>query len=561
MSRWLDVWRAFWSRSAHERARLVRTGWHSLWRHGVGPTAHRMQRSARFAADRDEENARYARWCRTHTPDAAALDRMRAASTRLPYQPLISIITPVYNTDPRWLHDCGASVVAQAYPRWEWHVANDGSDDRQTLDALARLAAVDSRITIHTLPENGGISAASNVALRASTGDYVALLDHDDALLPHALARVVEHLNRADARPDVIYTDEDKLEPDGSRSNAYFKPDWSPELFLSNMYACHLLVARRALVEEVGGFRSAFDFSQDYDLALRLMDRAGRIDHVADVVYHWRKVPQSTAAAGGAKPTAHLAGRRALEDYLERNGIAGAVADAGPPGFYRIVYALAASRIVSIIGPTAAGDRDRLRAATSWPSLEFVGSAAEAAGDRLLFLDPAFEPQSPDWLEALLQVLRPGVGAVGPKLLRADGTVEDIGLVLGLDGVAGRPFLNAPADYPGYFGNALLIRNVSAVGGSCLLTTRETFDAVGGLDESLGREAAAIDYCLKLRQASRRVVFTPWSVLKRRVSAPVPALAPEAARRLQARWGEALAHDPYYSPHLARSFLDYRVDA
>lgn len=561
MPGWLDVWRSFWSRAGHERARLLRTAWHSLRAHGAGATARRVRQSARFAADRDAENARYARWWHAHTPDAAALDEMRAASTRFPYQPLVSVITPVYNTDPRWLHACGASVVAQAWPRWEWHVANDGSDDPRTLDTLAELSALDARIKVHDLSENGGISAASNVALRAATGDYVALLDHDDALLPHALFRVVEHLNQVEVRPDVLYTDEDKLEPDGSRSDAYFKPDWSPELFLSNMYACHLLVARRALVAEVGGFRSAFDFSQDYDLVLRLMERANRIDHLPDVLYHWRKVPQSTATAGGAKPTAHLAGRRALQDYLDRNGIGGSIADAGPPGFYRIVYDRATEGTVSVIGPFAADEQARLRAATSGPSLEFAASAAEATGQVLLFLSPAFEPESPDWLVALLQVLRPGVGAVGGKLLRADGTVEHIGLVLGLDGVAGRPFVNAPADYPGYFGNALLIRNVSAVTGDCLMTTRETFERVGGLDGSLGREAAAIDYCLKARAASERVVFTPWSVLRRRSPAPAPVLEADDERWLQARWGDALARDPYYSPHLSTRFLDYRVDA
>ncbi|MCC7035362.1 MAG: glycosyltransferase [Acidobacteria bacterium] len=561
MPGWLDVWRSFWSRSGHERARLLRSAWHAFRQHGAAPTANRMRRSARLAADRDAENARYAQWCRAHTPDPRALEAMKAASARFAYQPLVSIITPVYNTDPRWLHACGASVVAQAWPRWEWHVANDGSDDPRTLETLAELAAIDARITVHDLPENGGISAASNVALRAAAGDYVALLDHDDALPPHALLRVVERLNQVEIRPDVLYTDEDKLEPDGSRSDAYFKPDWSPELFLSNMYVCHLLVARRALVVEAGGFRSAFDFSQDYDLVLRLMERANRIDHLPDVLYHWRKVPRSTATAGGAKPTAHLAGRRALQDYLDRNGVEGSVADAEPPGFYRIVYALHTSPAVSVIGPFNAHDQARLRAGTSWSSLEFAASAAEATGQLLLLLNPAFEPQSPDWLEALVQVLRPGVGAVGGKLLRADGTVEHIGLVLGLDGVAGRPFVNAPADHPGYFGNARLIRTVSAVTGDCLLTARDTFTRAGGLDGSLGREAAAIDYCLRVSERSERVVFTPWSLLRRRVPAPVPHVGGDDERRLRARWGDALARDPCYSPHLSTHVLDYRVDA
>jgi len=298
MPGWLDVWRSFWSRSGHERARLLRTAWHSVRQHGVGLTANRMRRSAAFAADRDAENARYARWCLAHTPDDAALGQMKAVAAGFPYQPLVSIITPVYNTDRRWLHACAASVVAQAYPHWEWHVANDGSDDPRTLDALAELTTLDARIKLHHLPVNGGISAASNVALGAATGDYVGLLDHDDALLPHALVRVVEHLNRYETRPDIVYTDEDKLEPDGSRADAYFKPDWSPDLFLSNMYACHFLVVRRALMTEVGGFRSAFDFSQDYDLVLRLIERANRAQSQINTV---REQIEQIVRAGDAQ--------------------------------------------------------------------------------------------------------------------------------------------------------------------------------------------------------------------------------------------------------------------
>ena len=177
---------------------------------------------------------------------------------------------------------------------------------------------------------NGGTAAASNLALSRATGSYVALLDHDDALMPHALHRVVEALNGGGRDADVLYSDEDKLELDGTRCDAYFKPDWSPDLFRSSMYACHLLVIRRSLIEQVGGFRSAFDFSQDYDLMLRVMEQTSRIHHIPDVLYHWRKVPESTALSGDRKPTAHGAGARALQDHLDRTGVAGEALDAGP---------------------------------------------------------------------------------------------------------------------------------------------------------------------------------------------------------------------------------------
>ena len=328
-------WRTFMKRSPSERAQLLRTAW--LWLRTEGPLAavRRLTQGARRVNERDASTDSYAEWCLRHTPETRQLAAMREAAGQFAYRPLISIITPVYNTEPHWLEPCARSVIEQAYDRWEWHIGNDGSTRPETIAALARIASLDPRISVHALPANRGISAATNLALSHARGDYVALMDSDDALLPHALFRMVERLNERETPADVIYSDEDKLDLDGNRCEAYFKPDWSPEHFLSNMYVCHLLMARRELVVEVGGFRSAFDFSQDYDVMLRLMERARRIDHLSDIVYHWRKVPTSGAAAGDAKPPAHVAGRRALQDFLERNHIAGEIVDAGTPGFYR----------------------------------------------------------------------------------------------------------------------------------------------------------------------------------------------------------------------------------
>ena len=486
---------------------------------------------------------------------------MKNAAAAFPSQPLVSVITPAYNTEPRWLETCARSVIEQFYPRWEWHIVNDGSNDPATLEAFSRVADLDSRITIHHLERNLGIANASNVALQAVSGEYIALLDHDDALAPRALFRVVEHLLRTSPPPDVLYSDEDKIEMDGTQTDAYFKPDWSPELLLSNMYAGHLLVFRRECALEVGGFRSEFDLAQDYDLMLRLIDRANRIDHVADVLYHWRKVAGSTAAAGAAKPSAHAAGRRALQDYLDRHQIAGEASDAGAPGFYRINYLRATSaHHVSVVGPRSSDDRERLRQQTSDVHFEFIDAAINATTGPVLILDPSFEPQSPDWLSTLIEALRPGVGVAGPMLLRADGRVEHAGIALGFPGIAGRPLLGAPRDTFGYFGSGTLIRNVAAVSGACLLTTTATLASVGAPDTRLGSEAAALDYCLRVRAAGERVVFTPGSVLKRRTEAAVPALSAADADVLRERWGAQLERDPYYNRHLSRRFLDYRVD-
>jgi GT2 family glycosyltransferase len=550
----------------------------------------------------------YLRWCALHTPRDEELRRMGEQSSQFAYQPLISILTPAYNTDPRWLEACADSVMAQAYPRWEWHLVNDGSTRPETLATLERIAGRDHRIRLHNRSENRGISAATNVALSAAEGDYIAMLDHDDALLPHALFRTVEALNGTGPRADVVYSDEDKLDLGGCRCDAYFKPDWSPDLFLSSMYVCHLLVARRALVLDVGGFRTTYDFAQDYDLVLRLMEKTSAIVHVPDVLYHWRKIPQSAAMAGLAKPTAHLAAQRALQDYLDRNGLSGRIEDAGPAGLHRVRYTVHGQPLVSIIVLTsgehsphlqstlAALDRTtayrnfelviasrdggvpvavqpvlgrvRHRVLEARPSLDagistrVNAGAAAANGQHVLLLHEDVRPLEGSWLEAMLELSeQPGVGAVGAKLLDSNGNLQHVGLVLGLNGLIGYPLQRHHADTAGYFSSANCIRNYSAVSGACLMTRRDVFDRVGGFDERMPT-LADVDYCLRVGAAGLRVVFTPYARLVHneageldRASAP-----PEEMAHLRARWGSVLQQDPYYNPNLTREGLDYRVD-
>ena len=230
-------------------------------------------------------------------------------------RPLVSVVTPVYNTDTRWLRACIESV-RRHIPTGSLpggRRVNEGRDSHRP-----RGSGSDSRIKIKTLPTNQGIAAASNEALMLAEGEFVAFLDHDDEIAPDALFEVVAHLNQhPDA--DFIYSDEDKLDVDGTRSDVYFKPDWSPEHFLTNMYTGHLMVVRRALIERIGGFRPGFEGAQDYDLVLRLVELTSRIHHLPKVLYQWRRIPESAAGDEGAKPGAHDAGRLALEDYLRRN--------------------------------------------------------------------------------------------------------------------------------------------------------------------------------------------------------------------------------------------------
>jgi GT2 family glycosyltransferase len=562
-----------------------------------------MRRFADPTLGRDAENVRYAQWTARHTPGAGELSQMAARQAAFAYRPLVSIITPVYNTDPRWLEACAASIRAQVYEHWEWHIGDDGSAEAPTLGVLSRLATADTRIHVHRLPLNRGISAASNAALAAATGDYVALMDHDDALLPHALFRLIERLNRGGPRPDVVYSDEDKLDLDGRRCDAYFKPDWSPDLFRSSMYACHLLAIRRDLVEAVGGFRSAFDFSQDYDLLLRIAERTDRIAHIPDVLYHWRKTPASTALAGDAKPAAHVAGARALQDHLDRQGIGGRILDAGPPGLYRVQYDIVGSPTVSIVMPTrdphgdvTVGTLGRLARATAYRNYDvtlvstsgevpdampsgvkvsgvrvegpfniaaWVNAGAQATGgEHLLILHDDVQPDDGDWLQAMLELsAQPWIGAVGAKLFGPDGTLQHIGLILGVSGLATAPFRGYPADALGYYSGANCIRNYSAVSGACLMTRREVFDRIGGFDEGLPGEGADVDYGLKVCEAGLRIVFTPYARLTHAERGGVSGRRATSAElaHLQRRWGARLVDDPYYNRHLSRRDADYRV--
>ncbi|HEX9366519.1 MAG TPA: glycosyltransferase, partial [Vicinamibacterales bacterium] len=300
-----------------------------------GPRA--AVRELRADARLDERTAAYRRWARAHAPGAAALATMTSGQATLPYRPLISIITPVYNTDPAFLRACIASVRAQAYPNWELCLCDDGSTLEATRAVLRE--QTDPRIHLTFLESNARISAASNAALTRARGEFVALLDHDDELTPDALYRVVRHLNDAPGA-DVVYSDEDKRDADGGLSEPFFKPCWSPEHLLSAMYTCHLTVARKSLVDRIGGFRVGYEGAQDHDLMLRLSDVTERIDHLPHVLYHWRRAPESTATAGSAKPWADDAGKRALEDYLARHAIEGEVVSGGVPGLYRVKFAI-----------------------------------------------------------------------------------------------------------------------------------------------------------------------------------------------------------------------------
>lgn len=558
----------------------------------------------------DRHAALYRRWIELNTPTAEAHARMVEAVPSLGYKPRISVLTPVYNTDPRWLRACIESVRGQVYPDWELCLADDGSTARETLRVLQQYQG-DSRIKLVRLTGNSGISVATNAALQAATGEFVALLDHDDELAPEALFEVVRLLNQhQDA--DFIYSDEDKLDAAAQRCDPYFKPDWSPEHFRSCMYTCHLMVLRASLVAELGGFRRGVEGSQDYDLVLRVIERSARIHHLPLILYHWRKVSGSMAASGLAKKWAVDAGERALSDHLVRSGTDAVVVRGPAPGLYRVRYRIAGKPLVSIVIPTdgrsreAGGrivnlltncvrsivekstyghyeiivaDNGQLPPATiaylegvSHRRVHFEGpfnyarklnfAVRHSRGEHLLLFNDDIEVITPDWIEAMLEYSQqPAIGAVGAKLLYPDGRLQHIGVVMGVCGMAAHAFHSHPGSSAGYGSSALIVRNYSAVTAACMMTRRELYEQLNGFDERFVFDFNDTDYCLRLRREGLRLVFTPHAELYHLEGATFGARTWNAddLDAMRRAWSEVCERDPYYNPHLTRDFPDYRV--
>jgi len=303
----------------------------------------------------NQYTANYQEWIEKYdTLRAEDLRRMKSRLSQFAYQPKISIVMPVYNTGAEWLRAAIDSVLAQVYENWELCIADDASTQPHVRAILDAYAKRDTRIRVVYREQNGHIAAASNTALRLATGEFIALLDHDDELREHALYMMVEELNRF-PEASLLYSDEDKKTSYGLRANPYFKCAWNPELFLQQNYICHLGMYRAAIVERIGGFREGFEGSQDWDLALRVVEQIpeDQIRHIPHVLYHWRQIEGSTAASSGAKPYALLAGKRAIEEHLSRRGRPAEVEILPEIAHYRVRYPLpAAPPLVSLIIPT-----------------------------------------------------------------------------------------------------------------------------------------------------------------------------------------------------------------
>lgn len=537
---------------------------------------------------------------------------------RLAYRPLISIVMPVYNTPEAYLRECIESVLAQSYPHWELCIADDASPRVHVGRILQEYQGRDARIRIDHRTENGHISRASNSAIELARGDYLALLDHDDTLSEHALYFMACVINE---QPDVqiLYSDEDKIDTKGQRFDPHFKSDWNPDLFFSQNYVSHLGVYRRDLIDRIGGFRTGVEGSQDQDLLLRCLPhvRHAQIAHVPRVLYHWRMAEGSTALASGEKSYTTDAGVKALRDYFATAHPAAAVEAAQLPNTYRVRWPLPEpAPLVSLLIPT----RDR-RALTETcirsildkstythyeilildngsveaETLEFFEQiqqedgrvrvlrydhpfnysainnfgVAHAKGEMIGLVNNDIEVISPEWLtEMVSHALRPEIGCVGAKLCYDDETIQHAGVIVGLGGTAGHSHKYFARDAPGYFNRLKLIQNLSAVTAACLVVRKSTYEQVGGLEEEGLRVAFNdVDFCLKVREAGYRNLWTPYAELYHHESiSRGHEDTPEKLGRfhkeiqfLHDKWGAALAQDPYYNPNLTKQREDWSL--
>ena len=544
----------------------------------------------------------YSYWI-NHSEPRLKAPRIAEAIAKFKYTPKISIVTPVYNTPLNHLDLAIRSVQAQHYKDWELCICDDASPDPSVRARLESWQKQEPRIKITYSAKNEGISGASNRALELASGEFIGLLDHDDELAPDALFEVV-NLLQEHPEADMIYTDEDKLDSDGRRLRPSFKPDWSPEYMLSLMYTCHFGVYRRHLLEKIGGFRAGLDGAQDYDLVLRLSEKTDRIYHVPKILYHWRMSPSSAAASETAKPYAYEAAKKALTEYLNRRSVRGEIIDGNWRGFYRVRFDLEGTDKVSILIADVA-EPDILRVCvrtlaekTSYGDYEVIvlddrrldadtrkflesrscriipadGSpnvsqlinrgAAQAQGAYLLLLDGDTEVISADWINAMLGFCKQReIGAVGARLLDHTGRVQHIGVVLGLKGLAGYPLRGHWWGPPGVPDPSQLVRNCSAVSGACMMVRKRVFEQLGGFDEQLPDACNDIDFCLRIREAGYRIVWTPEAELYHRGPLASNFVDDRQAKYFAQRWGKFLKNDPYYNPNLTLRYEDlgYRV--
>lgn len=591
--------------------RKLKKGLGYLKRNGLKSTIKKIQMEKKDTRDVD-----YQKWIEQN--EKFDLSEIKAEISGFSYQPLISILMPVYNVEKKWLEKCIQSVQNQYYPNWELCIADDASTNKEVKEVLESFKASDGRIKVVYRKENGHICYATNSALDVATGEFSALLDNDDELAPNAFYEVVKLLN-TNPNLDLIYSDENKIDVHGVRKDPTFKPDWSPDLLLSTNYICHLGVYRTSILKEIKGFRPGYEGAQDYDLVLRFTEQtsAAKIGHIPKVLYHWRMLETSTAVNQDSKGYAFEAGRLAVEDALLRRGIKGSVTHASGNGLYDVHYDIIHPELVSVIIPTKNGYDDVKRCVdsiiekTTYNYYEIIladnGSddermkklyegyqkilgekfkpvsidipfnyakinnlaAKHASGSYYLFLNNDTEVISADWMEKMVSFAQfDRFGAVGAKLYYPNYTIQHAGVILGLGGAAGHGHHTFPKGDFGYFGRLEVNCNYLAVTAACMMMKANHYKALGGFDESFTVAFNDVDLCIRCHELGCDNVWLHGVELfhyesQSRGYEDTPekiARFKKETDSMKKKWPKYIENDPYYNPNLTRKAGDFSIN-
>lgn len=555
---------------------------------GWGALFHKLK--ARWGLSKTPVTLKY------NAPSIEELEKYNEEINTFNYNPKISIITPVYNVDEKWLRLCIDSVLKQVYENWELCIADDASTKGHIKKILEEYSKKDARVKVKYLDKNLGISGASNEALSLATGDFINLLDNDDEIPSDAFYEIVKLLNK-NRDLDLIYADEDKIDAKGRHYDPFFKPDWSPDLLFSFMYIGHSTY-RKQLVKDVGGFRSKYDFSQDYDLALRITEKTNNIGHIEKTLYHWRSLPSS--AASGGKDFARASNIAALQSAIERRRYnAEAIVY---PYANRLKFILKDYPLISIIIPT--DDRNNLFSCvnsilqkTNYSNYEIVivtnsklgnialehyknekrvcvdefdkpfnfsakcnSGAKKAIGDYFLFLNDDMEVLEKDWIENMVEIFgRKEVGAVSPKLIYENNTIQHAGLVTGVRGLVGTAFHTKHRNSTDYFNLIQSTRDASALSAACLLVPRNIYESIGGFDDiNTPIMHSDFDLCFRIRDKGYLLVYTPFATLKHVGHVSIGKTEKEkkqgpkdtADLYLIKRFPQFMSYDPYYTENM-----------
>ncbi len=496
----------------------------------------------------------YEMWIQANEPTEEELEKQR--KTKFKYEPKISLLVPLYKTPKQFFEELVTCLKEQTYSNWELCLSDGSPKDNEDLKDIIKS---DKRIKYKKLEKNEGIAGNTNACIKMATGDFIALFDHDDLLPKFSLYEVVKAINE---NPDVefLYSDEDKITTiDKPRFEPHFKPDFSPDFLRANNYICHLSVFKKELMDKLEGERSKYDGAQDFDIILRMSEKTKNIVHIPKVLYHWRVHENSTAKAGGeAKPYAFEAGIPAIEDHLKRIGLKGKVEHGATLGTYHVRYDVIGNPKVSIIIPNKDGIDylkvciNSILSLTTYKNYEIVivenNSEKEETfkyykeieknnkikilyypdkgfnyakiinfgvknvdGEYIIQLNNDTELLTPEWLEEMIGFAqREDVGAVGVKMYYEDNTIQHAGLAVGVNTVAAHLFKGIPRNQHGYFARESTTQNLSAVTAACIMAKKEIYEQVGYMDEKFAVAFNDVDFCLKIRELNKLIVYDPF---------------------------------------------------